>query len=265
MCADSNFPALRSVAPVNAPFSCPKSSLSRSASLSAAQFKQINERFFRSLASWIALATSSFPTPLSPRMSTVALVEATLPICPVLACSTALEPTMRDSSPSRRFSRSISSAVVVSFVERIARAVRFSIATPSVSHTAITNSRSSRVVSRSCGFISRWTTPTAFPPDRTGAEILDIFSPAFCSVPPPNFGSVGATAASNASSLFRAAAITPCGIWAIGHDCGNAATHSSPLNSRPDFPSGRASRARPASSTIPFAAPTPWIADSSAN
>ena len=74
--AASNLPILRSVAPVNAPFSWPNSSLSSSVSESAAQFRQTNGPFFRGLEKCTARATSSLPTPLSPRISTVARLGA---------------------------------------------------------------------------------------------------------------------------------------------------------------------------------------------
>ena len=70
--------ALRpAAAPVNAPFSWPKSSLSRSASGSAAQLSATNGLPVRGLDSWSARATSSLPVPLSPRTSTVARLRAT--------------------------------------------------------------------------------------------------------------------------------------------------------------------------------------------
>ncbi len=74
--ACSNLPSLRSVAPVKEPFSWPKSSLSSKLSAKAAQFIVQNGRLWRSLLKWMAWATSSLPTPLSPRISTVALVGA---------------------------------------------------------------------------------------------------------------------------------------------------------------------------------------------
>jgi hypothetical protein len=65
------------VAPVNAPFTCPNSSLSSSASGIAAQFTVTSLAARRRLRSWIARATSSLPVPLSPVISTEASVSAT--------------------------------------------------------------------------------------------------------------------------------------------------------------------------------------------
>ena len=76
-CAASNSPCLKRSAPVNAPFSCPNSSLSKSVSVKAAQFTGMNGFRARGLLLWIARATSSFPVPVSPVIKTVALVGAT--------------------------------------------------------------------------------------------------------------------------------------------------------------------------------------------
>ncbi len=67
----------RSVAPVKAPFSWPKSSLSMRPLGSAAQLTLTSGRSLRGLRAWIARATSSLPVPVSPRISTVASVGAT--------------------------------------------------------------------------------------------------------------------------------------------------------------------------------------------
>ncbi len=64
--ASSNRPSLVRIAPVKAPFSCPKSSLSRRSSGMAPQFTGMRGWFFLSLLKWTAFATSSFPVPLSP-------------------------------------------------------------------------------------------------------------------------------------------------------------------------------------------------------
>ena len=47
----SNFPGLKAVAPVNAPFSCPNSSLSKSSSGMAAQFSLTKAFSLRGLCS----------------------------------------------------------------------------------------------------------------------------------------------------------------------------------------------------------------------
>ncbi len=75
--ASSKRPRRCWVAPVNAPFSWPKSSLSTSSRGSAAQFTFTSGRSRRGLRSWIARATSSLPVPVSPSTSTVLSVAAT--------------------------------------------------------------------------------------------------------------------------------------------------------------------------------------------
>jgi hypothetical protein len=65
-----------SVAPVNEPFSWPKSSLSSRFSGSAATFTAMNGRCRRGESRWMPRATSSFPVPLSPRIRTVVLTGA---------------------------------------------------------------------------------------------------------------------------------------------------------------------------------------------
>ena len=65
-------PSRRETAPVNAPRSWPKSSLSSRPSASAAQFNRTSGLSARGEAAWIASAMSSLPVPLSPVMSTLA-------------------------------------------------------------------------------------------------------------------------------------------------------------------------------------------------
>ncbi len=72
----SRRPALRRVAPVNAPFSWPNSSLSSSVSDSAAQLRRRNGPLGAARALWTASASTSLPTPVSPRMSTLMSLEA---------------------------------------------------------------------------------------------------------------------------------------------------------------------------------------------
>ena len=62
-CASSKTPMRRSWAPVNAPFSWPKISLSSSVSGIAAQLMATNGNVARGLSSWIVCATSSLPVP----------------------------------------------------------------------------------------------------------------------------------------------------------------------------------------------------------
>ena len=68
--ACSHFPLRSSTAPVNEPFTCPKSSLSISSSGIAAPFTSTNGPAARGDARWSARAASSLPTPLSPVMRT---------------------------------------------------------------------------------------------------------------------------------------------------------------------------------------------------
>jgi hypothetical protein len=75
--AASKRPTFLSVAPVNAPFSWPNSSLSISVSVSAAQLTATHGPAARRLPRWIARATISLPAPDSPPSSTVASVGAT--------------------------------------------------------------------------------------------------------------------------------------------------------------------------------------------
>ncbi len=75
--ACSNFPMRCAVAPVNEPFSCPKSSDSMSSEGMAAQLTSTKAIAERLLARWIAFATNSFPVPLSPVIRTLASVGPT--------------------------------------------------------------------------------------------------------------------------------------------------------------------------------------------
>ena len=86
----------RSVAPVNAPRSWPNISLSTRSRGIAAQFTRTNGRSRRSLAAWIAAATSSLPVPDSPVISTRASVGATRAIiartCSIAGLSPIISP-----------------------------------------------------------------------------------------------------------------------------------------------------------------------------
>ena len=79
--AISSLPFFCAIAPVNAPFSWPNSSLSSSVSASAAQLMATNGPPARRLLRWMARAISSLPVPLSPRIRTLELDGATLAIC----------------------------------------------------------------------------------------------------------------------------------------------------------------------------------------
>ena len=74
--ASSNRPGFCLIAPVNAPFSWPNSSLSSRVSVSAPQLTLMNGPAARLLSRWIARATSSLPVPLSPQMNTVVSLAA---------------------------------------------------------------------------------------------------------------------------------------------------------------------------------------------
>jgi hypothetical protein len=68
--ASTNFPVCRSVAPVNAPFSCPNRIDSTRLSGIAPQLTATNGFDLRSPLPWMARANSSLPTPDSPSIST---------------------------------------------------------------------------------------------------------------------------------------------------------------------------------------------------
>ena len=95
-CASSKRPLRRRTAPVNAPFSCPNSSLSTRPAEIAAQFTLTSSRSRRGLASWIARATSSLPVPVSPVMRTVVFVPATIATRSIMWRRPADEPTISD-------------------------------------------------------------------------------------------------------------------------------------------------------------------------
>ena len=76
-CAASILPAVVLIAPVNAPFSCPNSSLSSSVSGIAAQLIATNAPLARGLASCSPRASSSLPVPDAPSSSTDTSAGAT--------------------------------------------------------------------------------------------------------------------------------------------------------------------------------------------
>src|ERR1039458_9746113 len=77
--ASSMRPTFWLTAPVNAPFSCPKSSLSNNPAGTAAQLSLINVLSRRELSACTERATSSFPVPVSPNSKTVESVGANHP------------------------------------------------------------------------------------------------------------------------------------------------------------------------------------------
>src|SRR5438445_8695744 len=92
--ASSNRPMRCVIAPVNAPFSWPNSSLSSNPVGIAAQFSFTKAFERRGLRLWIARAISSFPVPVSPEIRTVESVGATVSASLSTRRSTALLPTM---------------------------------------------------------------------------------------------------------------------------------------------------------------------------
>ena len=88
-------PTCRASAPVKAPFSWPNSSLSMSVAGMAAQLTRTIARPCRGPRSWISVATSSLPVPVSPSSSTVASVAATCSICSRTRSMAGLRPTTR--------------------------------------------------------------------------------------------------------------------------------------------------------------------------
>ncbi len=87
-------PFFSRTAPVKAPRSWPKSSLSSRFSGSAPQLIDRNRRCARGLAKWMARAISSLPVPLSPWISTVDPVRATRSMSEKIACIRELLPMM---------------------------------------------------------------------------------------------------------------------------------------------------------------------------
>lgn len=75
-CAASNAPTRSAAAPVKAPLTWPKSSLSTSSRESAAQSITRNGPPRRGLCAWISRAITSLPVPVSPVIMTVASVGA---------------------------------------------------------------------------------------------------------------------------------------------------------------------------------------------
>ncbi len=104
-CASSNTPVRRSDAPVNAPFSWPKISLSSSVSGIAAQLIATNGNVARGLSSWIVCAMSSLPVPDSPEISTDADVGADCSITRYTVRMPALFPMIRPKLPCSRSCR----------------------------------------------------------------------------------------------------------------------------------------------------------------
>ena len=109
--AYSNLPTRSAEASVNAPRTWPKSSLSKMFSLKAAQFSATNGLFLRGLFWWMDWATSSLPLPVSPWISTLALVGAMRLSRSITSRISGLSP-ITPSNPNRSSSRRFSSTLV---------------------------------------------------------------------------------------------------------------------------------------------------------
>ncbi len=99
--ASSNAPARALVAPVNAPFSCPNSSLSISVPTTAAQSTTMYGAGARGDSVCSVRAIMSLPVPVSPSISTVASVGAIFSTIPKISRIAEDFPTI---SPSASFS-----------------------------------------------------------------------------------------------------------------------------------------------------------------
>ena len=100
--ASSKRPARAVMAPVNAPFSWPNSSLSSRSAGIAPQFTGTNGRPARADSRWMERATSSLPVPDSPRISTLASDGATWLIRVRTRCTCGLMPTSGSTLARRR-------------------------------------------------------------------------------------------------------------------------------------------------------------------
>ena len=92
--AISNRPLRSVLAPVNAPLTCPNSSLSSSVSVSPAQLTGLNGLSRRSEFMWIARASSSLPVPEGPSIRTEIFVGATRRTTSKMPCIVGLTPLM---------------------------------------------------------------------------------------------------------------------------------------------------------------------------
>ncbi len=157
--AASNLPIFFSTAPVNAPRSWPNSSLSRMLSANAAQLTQTNGPLRRALAKCTARATNSLPTPLSPRINTVAFEGAARADSSMIRVIAGLLPTisLSHSQPLAKLDILVANLAQVSTSS--CRRCKFCNATATVSATASVNSKSSGSGFRS-GFVEyKWISP----------------------------------------------------------------------------------------------------------
>ena len=126
--AASNLPGRQPSAPVKEPFSCPKSSPSTSDWGIAPQSTGTNGPDARGLMRWIARATTSFPEPVSPVISTVKSVGATRRISVRTRCISALDPIVS------RAKASVRTQGVTSLSDRASPLPAMPIGTPSAHH-----------------------------------------------------------------------------------------------------------------------------------
>ncbi len=160
--ATSSLPFFCVIAPVNAPRSCPKSSLSSSVSVKAAQLMATKGPAARRLLRCSARAINSLPVPLSPRISTLELDGATLAIWRCRSRSLSLTPTMPCSIFSSDCRRSFSSCSQP-------RMVAFSQATAAMPATAVRSWRCPSSNRCSPSTDSRYTTAATSPRTISGA------------------------------------------------------------------------------------------------
>ena len=130
--ACSNLPILCLTAPVNDPFSCPKSSDSISSCGIAAQFTSTRSLCTRSLCLCISPATNSLPVPFSPVMRIRASVFATLDIVSRMFLIASLSPRIFSGPGTSFFSflfsfaRRDCSAALRTLIRSLSRSIGFS-------------------------------------------------------------------------------------------------------------------------------------------
>src|SRR5688572_12328973 len=106
--AISSLPGLSRYAPVKLPLTWPNSSDSSSVSGRPAQLTATNSLFCRGPSAWMARATTSLPTPLSPVIRTFASDRATRMTSSRSSSISGLVPTSRGDSPTLIRMRSLS-------------------------------------------------------------------------------------------------------------------------------------------------------------
>ena len=176
--ASSNSPLRESIAPVNAPFSWPKSSLSRSVSERAATLTGIKDLWRRRDSACIPRATSSLPVPDSPVTSTVA--------------STGAIWTTRSSTSSIA---SVSPTMPVALRRRL----RSIVLVPTRTISSASAGRANRAVASAGGLLAR-TGPTTAKTGMPSRDACPLWrAPAFVSRPPVNTSRAGSSAPATSS------------------------------------------------------------------